>query len=115
VYKLEENGSLILKNLVHEEQMGIDCPNFFDLGAGGLNLLASCVTPRVLVYKIGLEKNGALVKLLDFKADFKKEDSSLNVCKFSTDNCLLATGGDDFDARVYQITTGERFGLETIP
>ena len=104
-----------MKNLVHEEQMGIDCPNFFDLGAGGLNLLASCVTPRVLVYKIGLEKNGALVKLLDFKADFKKEDSSLNVCKFSTDNCLLATGGDDFDARVYQITTGERFGLETIP
>ena len=55
------------------------------------------------------------MKLLDFRADFSKENPSLNICKFSHDNTLLATGGDDCISRVYAITTGSRFSLETIP
>ena len=40
---------------MHEELTGLDCPNFFDIGAQGLNLLAACATPRALVFKIDLE------------------------------------------------------------
>jgi len=28
---------------------------------------------------------------------------------------MIATGGDDWKARVYLVTTGERFGLDTLP
>ncbi len=42
-------------NKVHEELTGVDCPNFFDMGAQGLNLIAACATPRTLVFKIDLE------------------------------------------------------------
>ena len=41
-------------NKVHEELTGVDCPNYFDMGAQGLNLLAACATPRALVFKIDL-------------------------------------------------------------
>ena len=55
------------------------------------------------------------MKLLDFQADFSKDNPSLNICRFSHDNTLLATGGDDCISRVYAITTGSRFSLDTIP
>jgi len=43
-----------LKNKVHEESTQKDCPNFFDLGAGGLNIMAACVTAKVILYKIDI-------------------------------------------------------------
>jgi len=55
---MDARGSYILKDEVHKESTGMDCANFFDIGANGLNLLAACATPRVLIYKIDLEKNG---------------------------------------------------------
>ena len=54
VYQVEEQGQKILKNKVHEESTQKDCPNFFDLGAGGLNIMASCVTAKVILYKIDI-------------------------------------------------------------
>lgn len=57
-----------------------------------------------------------LIKLLEFQADFKKgEEASLNCCKLSSDNTLLATGGDDCVARVYSLTTGNEFTPDTVP
>ena len=55
VYQVAEGqGQKILKNKVHEESTQKDCPNFFDLGAGGLNIMAACVTAKVILYKIDI-------------------------------------------------------------
>lgn len=57
VYQVE-SGQRIMKNKVHEESTQKDCPNFFDLGAGGLNIMAACVTAKVILYKIDLQSKG---------------------------------------------------------
>ena len=54
VYQVEGQGQKILKNKNHEESTQKDCPNFFDLGAGGLNIMAACVTAKVILYKIDI-------------------------------------------------------------
>jgi WD40 repeat protein len=57
-----------------------------------------------------------LIKLSEFVADFKKgEEASLNCCRLSNDNCLIATGGDDCNARIFSLTTGKGFSLDTLP
>jgi WD40 repeat protein len=48
--------------------------------------------------------------------DFKKGDEAfLNCCKLSNDNCMIATGGDDCNARLYSLTSGKEFSLDTLP
>ena len=55
---MESPDQKILKKKVHEESTVKDCPNFFDLGAGGLNILAACCTAKVIIYKIDIQANG---------------------------------------------------------
>lgn len=57
-----------------------------------------------------------LIKLIEFVADFLKGDeASLNCCKLSYDNCLIATGGDDCSARLYSLTSSNTFSPDTLP
>ena len=44
VFQIESAQQKILKKVVHEEATDKECPNFFDLGGGGLNIMAACVT-----------------------------------------------------------------------
>ncbi len=44
-----------------------------------------------------------LIKLLEFQADFKKEEASVNCCRLSRDNSLIATGSDDCVVRVFKL------------
>lgn len=54
-----------------------------------------------------------LLKLREFQADFKKGDEpSANVCRFSSDNSLIATGGDDCTVRVFKLDPSKGFKTE---
>ena len=47
---------------------------------------------------------------MEFVADFKKGDEpSVNCCKFSFDNGLIATGGDDCLVRVFKLDPASGF------
>eukprot|EP00347_Sterkiella_histriomuscorum_P010848 403374692 len=113
VYQLENPSQNILKKLVHEEPCGDGVPNYFELPNHNLNILTACVFAKVVFYKIDV-KSGKLEKLQEFQADFKKEEASVNCCKYSKDNSLLATGGDDFVVRVFKLDTKDYKSSEKI-
>jgi|LauGreDrversion4_2_1035121.scaffolds.fasta_scaffold569249_1 hypothetical protein len=47
---------------------------------------------------------------MEFVADFKKGDEpSVNCCKFSFDNGLIATGGDDCLVRIFKLDPSSGF------
>ncbi|CDW89290.1 serine threonine protein kinase with wd40 repeats [Stylonychia lemnae] len=117
VYHLENPSQNILNKKVHEEPCGTGVPNYFELAHNviyntnqflqqNLNLLATCIFANVVLYKIERE-TGKLLKLQEFQADFKKEEASVNCCRFSRDNSLLATGSDDFHVRVFKLNTSD--------
>ena len=66
--------------------------------------MAMCLTENVALYKIDV-KDGKLIELLKFQADFSEEYPSVNHCALSYDTQapLLATGGDDKILRIYSI------------
>lgn len=75
--------------------------------------MAACLNERVALYKIDFTGPACkLIKLLEFTADFKKEEPAVNVCRFSTDNRLIGTGGDDCVARVFQLNPDNAFKHE---
>lgn len=54
VYRLADPARepRLLKELVHSEETGRGVANYLELGAGGLNVLAACVTEKIVIYKI---------------------------------------------------------------
>ena len=46
-----------------------------------------------------------MAKLQEFQADFKEVEPFLKCSKFSSDNQLLVTGGEDCIVRVYDLNT----------
>jgi len=107
-------GEKLLKKRDHTEGTGTRVGNYFELGAGGLNVLAACLNEKVALYKIDISgvDGCKLSKLLEFTADFKKEEPATNVCRFSSDNRLIGTGGDDCIARVFQLNPDNAFKHE---
>lgn len=54
------------------------------------------------IYKIAMPA-GTLELLQKFQTDFKPIDSSASCSRWSRDNSLLATGGDDSVVRLYRV------------
>ena len=51
---------------------------------------------------------------MSFQADFKTVEAAVNCCKYSRDNSLLATGGDDFTVRVFKLNTQDYRSAEKV-
>ena len=104
VYQMRDLGSKLLKDLVDFELTGDGISNSFELGSQNMNILAACVTAKIILYKIDVSTkvelvklppkdskeqpvrtpSHVLIKLMEFTADFGKgELASLNCCKFS--------------------------------
>lgn len=101
-YRIEADSEFLTK-IVHEESTGDGVANFMMMAKDNSNILVALVDHSVHFYTAD-NKTGKLEQVHSFQADFADENPSLNHAALSNDNMLLATGGDDKIARVYQLS-----------
>lgn len=104
---------LPMQNELYTQDLGKELMSNFSFSSLGNNYMVAAVSKFVVIFSIDL-KTGALSEITRYEADFAADLPSVSKVKWSADDKLIVSGGEDGTMRVFNViyNKSEVAGLE---